>query len=121
MADEMKAWAGLLGTFGLAVVLVLWHLLIDRPRQQLREDQRDEANRKAMADALKIREESFRETRAEDRQHAMELAKIQAEVHRAVAGELKLVGDATTGELKELGEKLTRFINLEEQRRPHHR
>lgn len=119
--DEAKAWAGLLGTFGLAVVLVVWHIFVDRPRQQAREDQRDEANRKAMIEAIRVKEESFRETRAEDRQHAMELAKIQAEVHRAVAGELKLVGDATTGELKELGEKLARFIDREDQRRPHHR
>jgi len=108
--DEIKVWAFIVGQIGVPTAIVLWYFLIERPNQRKRE----EALEKRLDDRLDKLLTEERTTcdtrRAEDRQHALELAKLGGEIHLTATRELKEVGGRQTEAIERLEARMEKVL-----------
>lgn len=115
MGEEVKVWAALIGNFGLPIVFVLWYFIIDRPAQRRREEDIEKRSYERMAQSLVDRDKVFESTRNSDRQHQMEIAKLQGEIHLSATREMTSAIGKNTEEVERLTDSLGKA--LEEFRR----
>jgi tRNA uridine 5-carbamoylmethylation protein Kti12 len=98
---DFEKFAIAAANLGLGLILVLYWIVWDRPHQQKRED----AARREYIDSInKIvadKEKACADESQKDREHTLELARLQGEVHKQVVGEIKIgidaIGQKTVG------------------------
>lgn len=87
--EEVKVWAFIIGNIGIPAAIVCWYFLVERPNQRKREEKMEERFDLKLQQMLDAERATCDNRRVEDKQHALELAKLSGEIHLTASRELR--------------------------------
>jgi len=107
---SITQWLQVVSNLGIPVSLLLWFILIERPRQIKREEEQQKRWEDNIKQALKEQRGDFEQSRVKDRDNSLEIAKLTSEIHAATSKEIAAAVRDNGEKLKALEAKLDRLL-----------